>query len=264
MYPVQVVCHRCPVAIGEPGENGARIIELATVERRFGPEPAAPDTRGWSWAELDLLNERAGGAPRAHRDALKLLAVFLQHTDTKPEQQRLLCLDVPPATRPCSHPFLMLNDVGLTFGRATLLNSNAVSGLNYQAWASIPVWKYANTCIGNLPKSLTGTLRDPLISEEGRQFLATLLTRLSDSQLRDLFTVARVERRAAPAGIRGATATVEQWVDAFKQKRASIVERHCTDDWSTRAPALFNTRPNPSTPARICGSSRGPPLESRQ
>jgi hypothetical protein len=245
MYPVRVIWRGCPVAIGEPGENGARIIELATIERRFGPEPAADDTRGWSWAEIDLPDERVGGAPRSHRDALKLLAAFLQHTDTKPEQQRLLCLEGrPESPRPCGHPFLMLNDVGLTFGRATLLNSNAVSGMNYREWARTPVWKYATTCIGNLSKSLTGTLRDPLISEEGRQFLAALLNQLSDSQLRDLFEVARVEQRAESVAPRGASATVAEWVDAFKQKRASIVERHCTDDWSTRAPALFSTTPN--------------------
>ena len=35
---------------------------------------------------------RCPGAPRAQRDALKLLAVFLQHTDRKPEQQRIVCL----------------------------------------------------------------------------------------------------------------------------------------------------------------------------
>lgn len=245
MYPVRLICRGCPVAIGEPGEHGARIIELATVERRFDPQPAAPATGGWSFAELDLLDERVGGEPRAHRDALKLLAVLIQHTDTKSEQQRLICLEaLPGSAGRCDHPFLMLNDVGLTFGRATLLNSNAVSGMNYREWAGTPVWKYANTCIGNLSKSLTGTLRDPLISEEGRQFLATRLNQLSDAQLHDLFDVARVERRAEPEGTRGARATVEQWVSAFKQKRASIAERRCADDWSTRAPALFTTSPN--------------------
>jgi membrane-associated phospholipid phosphatase len=244
MYPVRVVCRGCPVAIGRAAGNGERIIEPATVERPFRTTPVAADTRGWSWSELDLVDEHAGGAPRAQRDALKLLAVFLQHTDTKPEQQRVICLEVPAGSNRCTRAFLMLNDVGLTFGRATLLNANAVSGMNYRAWAGTPVWKYATTCIGNLPKSLTGTLRDPVISEEGRQFLAALLTRLSDAQLHDLFAAARVEQRAAPAGIRGATARVEQWVEAFRQKRVAIVDRRCTNEWSTRAPALFTTGPN--------------------
>ena len=38
------------------------------------------------------MQEAAGGAPRAHRDALKLLAVFIQHTDNKAAQQRLVCV----------------------------------------------------------------------------------------------------------------------------------------------------------------------------
>lgn len=245
MYPVRVVCRGCPATIGEAGEKGERIIELATVERTLGTELGSPDIGTWSWAELDLLDERVGGEPRAHRDALKLLAVFLQHTDTKPEQQRLLCLDtVIDSSRPCAHAFLMLNDVGLTFGRATLLNSNAISSMNYREWSSTPVWKYGRTCIGNLSKSLTGTLRDPVISEEGRQFLAALLSQLSDAQLHDLFSAARVEQRAETAAARVGTATVEQWVDAFKQKRASIADRRCTDAWSARAPALFSTTPN--------------------
>ena len=42
-------------------------------------------------------------------------------------------------------------------------------------------------CVGNLPKSFTGTLKDPVISEEGRAFLANLLRQLSDAQIRALF-----------------------------------------------------------------------------
>ena len=33
-------------------------------------------------AGVDKVNPRAGGAPRAHVDALKLLAVFVQHSDS--------------------------------------------------------------------------------------------------------------------------------------------------------------------------------------
>jgi membrane-associated phospholipid phosphatase len=243
VYPVRVVCRGCPEAIGEPGQPGERVIELAAVERPFDAAQAIPGSPGWSWSELDLLDERAGGAPRAHRDALKLIAAFLQHTDTKPEQQRLACLDVVRESG-CAHPFLMLNDVGLTFGRATLLNSNALSSMNHRAWVSAPVWKYATSCVANLPKSLTGTLRDPIISEEGRQFLAGLLLQLSDAQLRDLFDVARAGRRVESGAARGATATTAQWVAAFKAKRASIANRHCADGWSSQAPILFTTSAN--------------------
>ena len=37
---------------------------------------------------------------RAQRDALKLLAAMLQHTDSKSQQQRLLCLDEPAEEEP--------------------------------------------------------------------------------------------------------------------------------------------------------------------
>ena len=59
---------------------------------------------------------RAGGAPRSHRDALALLAVMIQHTDTKRQQQRLLCLGGVSGSGSCSRPFFMVSDVGLTFG----------------------------------------------------------------------------------------------------------------------------------------------------
>jgi hypothetical protein len=68
------------------------------------------------------------------------------------------------------------------------------------------VWKNAAQCIGHLSKSKTGTLENPHISEAGRRFLAALLVQLTDSQLRDLFEVARVERRDAGAHERPAHA----------------------------------------------------------
>ena len=46
-------------------------------------------------------------------DALRLLAVFMQHTDTKPRQQRLLCLPGGlTADGVCERPFLLLHDRG--------------------------------------------------------------------------------------------------------------------------------------------------------
>ena len=47
--------------------------------------------QGWEWKELEEVDPRAGGALPAEMDALKLLAVFVQHGDQKHEQQRLGC-----------------------------------------------------------------------------------------------------------------------------------------------------------------------------
>ncbi len=61
-----------------------------------------------------------------------------------------------------------------------------------------------------------------------RQFLAGLMTQLADDQLRGIFEAARVHLRArAPESARSGLSTVDEWVMAFKAKRAQIVERRC-------------------------------------
>jgi len=246
MYPVRLICRGCPDHVGgmKRGLTNVSILENATIERKApGEELETRPDEGWSWPELDLVEETVGGAPPAHRDALKLLAVMLQHTDSKPAQQRLSCLDVDrgaakkggeadehPAkgAEICLHPFMMINDLGLTFGSVDSMNRNSFSSVNYDRWIATPIWKKPNSCIGNLAKSLTGSLHDPVISEEGRAFLAGLLAELTDAQLTDLFTVARFPDRilVRPHDQRRA-ASVEEWVQAFKQKRNEIASRSC-------------------------------------
>ena len=177
MYPVRVICRGCPDFVsGRQVGPRERLVDPAVIERKMPARDIPGTSDAWSWPELDLIHEDAGGAPLAHRDALKLLAVFLQHTDSKPEQQRLVCLDEEgEASARCERPFMLMNDVGLTFGRANLANTNVVGSMNLELWSQTPVWKEGAACVGNLPKSLTGTLKDPVISEDGREFLADLL-----------------------------------------------------------------------------------------
>ena len=248
MYPVRVICRGCPEDVGgDLLPDGSRLLDPAVVERMMpardlpaGFEPA------WSWTELDLIDANAGGATRAERDALKLLAAFIQHGDTKPEQQRMVCIadGAGRTSDRCERPFMMLNDVGLTFGRANIANTNAIGSVNLDEWASAPVWKGTNGCIAHLPKSFTGTLKDPVISEEGRRFLAGLLTQFSQGQRRDLFEAARVDLRARPAGESGSTAPhIEQWVEVFNRKEAEIARRRCLEPWSGGVPIAFQVGP---------------------
>ena len=62
---------------------------------------------------------RNGGEEGDVTHALKLLAVLIQHTDSKPAQQRLMCVSDQPedADVPCLQPVMMVSDLGLTFGR---------------------------------------------------------------------------------------------------------------------------------------------------
>jgi hypothetical protein len=224
MYPVRVVCHGCP-----PEIQGT---EMASIQRKApGHELKTPTIAGWAWPELDLVDPRAGGAPHAQRGALTLLAVVLQHTDSKPDQHRLLCLDARSKDEvedSCHASVMMVHDLGMTFGHANLFNRAAVGSVNLQQWASTPVWMTGTSaCVANMPKSQTGTLDSPLIAEEGRRFLADLLLQLTDGQLHDLFEVSRFQRHGTATPDSPDTTSVAQWVDAFKKKRAEIVDRSC-------------------------------------
>lgn len=230
-YPVSVDCHGCPSKLGgkSAGSNVSH-FDVAAIERKMKGKSVAVGTKeGWAWSELDLVNPSMGGAPLAQRDALKLMAVFLQHTDNKTEQQRLLCTGKSAGTEPepCDKSFMMIHDVGNTFGKANRFNKAPISSVNLENWSSEPIWKDPQQCIGNLSKSWTGNLSNPRISEAGRKFLADLLVQLTDAQLHDLFTVAHFAE--GPARMHGPAGkdTVEAWVEVFKRKRDEIVRAQC-------------------------------------
>src|SRR5262249_6149653 len=231
LYPVHVICRGCPEALG--GERlpaGEMRFEFAAIERKMaGHEMEAPSVGpGWAWPELDDVDERAGGAPRAHRDALKLLAVMLQHTDNKPDQQKLLCVDKDTPKHKlanCQSTFMMVHDVGLTFGTATLSNSQDRSSANLKEWSRTPIWKDVQHCVANMPPSQTGTLVNPIITEAGRKFLSDRLAQLTDEQLIDLFTAARLGEKPGPKGEGGGAPA--DWAATFKQKRDDIAAAKC-------------------------------------
>jgi hypothetical protein len=228
MYPVTVLCRGCSA---NPFKNPQKTtavtrFEPAAIERPMQGDAMEFSTdSGWGWVDLNSIDPSLGGAPLAHRDALKLLAVFIQHTDSKPAQQRLICLDKTMGGNitdtECGHPFMMLNDIGRTFGKANMFNRDQPGSVNLKAWSEMKVWKEERGCVGNMPKSMTGTLENPRISEGGRKFLADLLNKLSDQQIRDLFEVSQVTRRDK-------TSTVDDWIRVFKQKRDDVTNRACT------------------------------------
>lgn len=224
MYPVRVRCDGCPEAPGgQPQPGRIREFEVAAIERKL-PAREFETEGGWGWPELDRVDPRRGGASMAERDALTLLAVMLQHTDSKSDQQRLVCLDGGDDDAPCRRPFLLVSDLGKTFGKANLLNRDGPGSVNLEAWASTPVWSEPTGCRANLPRSFTGTLDSPVISDAGRRFLAGLLRQLTDRQLRSLFTVARFPARSAADA---STGGVDAWVAAFRDKVRQIEERSC-------------------------------------
>ena len=236
MYPVRVRCHGCSADPHRVPEITLGVSEFdpAAIERKLPGRAmeTSPDS-GWEWSELDDIGPEAAPGARAQRDAFKLLAAFVQHTDSRAANQRLLCpLGQEVGKTGCRSPVLMVSDLGLTFGRSGFLimnkNKNSVSLAD---WTDKPVWKDEALCVAQLSRSFGGTLNNPKIPEAGRAFLAGLLVQLTDDHLRDLFESARVSRRssdpsndpqkdAAPAGI-------DAWVDVFKLRRTQIVDNRC-------------------------------------
>jgi hypothetical protein len=215
VYPVRISCHGCPADYqGKADPARTVLVDPASVERRFEGTPLGTDENsGWTWPELDLIDEHAGGAPRAHVDALRLLASMLQHTDSKAENQRLVLL-------PDGRPFMLVHDLGLTFGRANILNANRIGSADFSDWAHAPVWARGSGCVADIERSYTGTLDHPRIGEQGRAMLSRLLDELTSVQIEDLFDVSLITERSHRA--------VTDCVEAFDHKRAEIRARRCS------------------------------------
>jgi len=191
-------------------------FEWVALERKFAARPIETDKQeGWAFFELDKIDPANGGAPKEHVDALRLITVLLAHWDNKAENQRLVCLmpDWAPNT-PCPRPFLLLQDVGATFGPAKV---------DLHSWEKVPIWDDRATCrvsMRELPYD-GATFGEARISEGGRQFAVNLLRQVSDQQLADLFAGARFDK---PRGIFGATSPVADWVRVLKDKVRAISE----------------------------------------
>ncbi len=223
-YPVRVVCRGCP--------RNVTGTDFAAIQRSLtGADIESFSGSGWAWPELSLTsNGSAHTGQRAEREALTLLAALIQHTDSKPEQQRLVCVS-PLANgtdlASCPDVFMFVHDLGMTFGSANYWNRDSVGSVNFAQWRQAAVWKNPAQCIANLSKSYTGTLENPMISEAGRRFLADLLVQLTDQQLHDLFAVARMPSRLVDDNRPPEGATIAGWVDAFKDKRNAVVIARC-------------------------------------
>jgi hypothetical protein len=247
-YPVQIECHGCPKNLSSgSGATATRTYAVANIVRKLPGNTMTQigrDDQGWSWKELDTAN----GRPVYERDGLKLLAVFMQHSDNKPPQQRLSCnkVDVNGKTQPptttCDHSIMLVQDVGATFGSGGWFTSNTSAKMNIENWSGKKLWRHAGTdaaphaCQASLRKSLTAKdgLSDPQISEDGRRFDAGLMCQLSDQQIEALFRAARVaampkyhnQDGSFKSGIDEAS-VVHQWVEAFKKKREDLASARC-------------------------------------
>jgi hypothetical protein len=274
-FAVRVVCNNCPAdPESGSGATSVRTFDAATIVRKYPGNKMYEEGKseeGWNWKEFGNSN----GQPTADKDALKLLAAFIQHSDNKAQQQRLVCDKVKvdqsttPFTTTCGNSKMIVQDVGATFGGGGAFTSNDGAKMNLQNWTGKKLWKKTGTpgtdeaqcpvCQATLDKSWSAKdgLSDPTISEEGRRMLAGLMCQLTDEQIQDLFKAARVSSMPKYHNGDGSfkqgldEATIEkQWVAAFKEKREDMARGRCrwnnkpTDLGSIDNPAGLASVPN--------------------
>jgi hypothetical protein len=274
-FPIKVQCNNCPAnPESGSGAKDTRSYDAATTVTKYPGHKIYEEGKseeGWSWKELDEYN----GRPNSEKDGLKLLGAFIQHSDNKPPQQRLVCDSVTvdqsthPFTTTCEGSRMIVQDVGATFGSGGLFTSNTAAKMNLQNWSGKKLWNKTGTpetneadcpvCQAQLRKSLTATdgLDDPIISEEGRRFLAGLMCQLSDAQIEDLFRAGLVASMPEYHNSDGSfkkgwdeATIVKRWADAFKAKREELANGRCrwknkpTDLASIDNPMGLPTVPN--------------------
>ncbi|MGB2715912.1 MAG: hypothetical protein WBC51_17150 [Vicinamibacterales bacterium] len=202
-------CFPTGVDFDQPMRFAPAVIEQRLEGRRI----EASSDQGWAWYELDKIDRDKGGSSRPEVDSLRLLAVFLAHWDNKAENQRLVCppgSDLPDGG--CARPLAMVQDLGSTFGPTKLDLHN---------WRTTPVWSDPRACrvtMEQLPYH-GGTFEARTISEEGRQFLLTLIEQFSRDQIESLFASARAPEYEA---IRAENRSPHAWAVAFEEKVQQI------------------------------------------
>ena len=194
--------------------NREQIFEWAAIDREFPGYSIRIGGEGWAWWELARVQATRSGAARAQLDGFLLMAVFLAHWDNKSENQRLVCgPEEGAAEAACRRPIALIQDLGATFGPRKV---------QLEGWKAAPLWDDRATCttsMASLPND-GGTFKQVRISEEGRRFLADLLTRLSHKQIVELFRSARVHDQAHLKGGH----PPEAWTEVFLEKTRQVAQ----------------------------------------
>ena len=171
--------------------------------------------KGWNWKELMALGPTdpiVRKEQMIQRDALRLLSSFLEHTDNKAENQRLVCLGEKTAAGCGGQTLLMIQDIGIAFGGGVRFIPPQINHFSLKKWRDRRFWANASTCQSGIGITMTTRMWNPHISEEGRAFLVKLFdgfTAGTEGRKRvgDLFRAGHFELTGQ--------GTIEEWVDAF-------------------------------------------------
>ena len=164
----------------------------------------------------DLL--RNGGSP-AEIDAFKLWLAFIDHGDTKTDNQKFACLDPVKSasglTCDAVNIVYYVSDMGSTFGHSSASEQKA----------RLKLWKGKDPIkvSGGRCSTTAKGVGDVDVTEDGRALLAAGLQRLLDDEAKNglitrVFKASRNAERDEPA---------EAWAAEFKRKAMTIINARC-------------------------------------
>ena len=169
-----------------------------------------------------LENLSQGGVLRAEIDALKLWLAFIDHGDTKTDNQKFSCLDSkknPDGSRSCKpgQAVYYVSDMGSTFGYSSASENKA----RLKIWQGKDPIKVS----GGKCTTTARSVGDNSIGESGRALLASGLQRLLDAEKSDglitkVFRASRNEERDQPP---------QAWTAEFVRKARTIIDARCSN-----------------------------------
>jgi hypothetical protein len=160
------------------------------------------------------------GTPRAEIDVFKLWLAFIDHGDTKSDNEKFACLDSKKnddGSRVCKpgQAVYYVSDMGSTFGYSSASEKKA----------RLELWRKKDPITVKDGKCYTTAkdVGDSQISEAGRQLLANELQRLVDAErssglITRVFRASRNQERDAPP---------EAWAAEFIRKANMIINARC-------------------------------------
>jgi hypothetical protein len=223
-WVADVTCNDCQKSLTKDfqGASYTPFQPAAGIELSLG-NGIDVDCNGKDTAALQgtLENLLKNGAPRAEIDAFKLWLAFIDHGDTKTDNQKFACLDSQKnenGSRTCKpgQAVYYVGDMGSTFGHSGASEKKA----RLEAWrGKDPIKVSGGTCTTTAKG--VGTAE---ISEAGRKLLADGLQRLiaaeqSNGLITRVFRTSRnSERDAEPAA----------WTAEFIRKANTIINASCS------------------------------------
>jgi hypothetical protein len=222
-WVADVTCQDCEKSLTR-GFQGARFTPFqpaAGIELSLG-KGIDVNCNGKDGAAIsDALQKMLqGGAPRAEIDAFKLWLGFIDHGDTKTDNQKFACLKWTKNadnTMTCEQgqAVYYISDMGSTWG----FSSSSESKAKLERWQGKDPIKVS----GGRCTATAKSVGDASISEAGRQLLANGLQRLLDAEKSDgtitkVFRASRNhERDQSP----------ESWAAEFIRKARTIIDARC-------------------------------------